>query len=316
MNTYIREELEKLFQETKREMSPGASEQKTKSIKSVAMLALEAYMADNQNVGVLKNERLEQSFADYATYQIRIFLFAGTDTTASMMVYIYHRLAQHPEWLNKLRKEHDDIFGPDPTSVASALKQNPSLLNSCKVTLAFIKETLRLYSPAGTMRSGLPGHTITDLQGNKQPVDYVGVNVLHQALHVNPRVWPRATEFLPERFLVPPGHALHPDPAAFRPFEQGPRNCIGQTLVWNELKTAIILTCRDLEIRDAYDDFDAKMQREMGIAEKLKKRVFGEPVKTLYGDRAYQTDSGGAHPVDGYPCCVNWAKDHLKSNRG
>lgn len=218
-------------------------------------------------------------------------------------------LAKHPDWLKKLREEHDEVFGRDPANATGLLKDTPSLLNSCKLTLAFIKETLRLYAPAGTMRGGLPGVTVTDLQGNEQPMDYTAANVLHQALHLNPRVWPRAHDFLPERFLVGPEHELHPDPASYRPFEQGPRNCIGQTLVYNELRIAVILTCRDLEIRDAYDDFDAKRESQLGTWGRWKRAVFGEPLKTLHGDRAYQTDSGGAHPVDGYPCYVKWAKD-------
>ncbi|KAI1855547.1 hypothetical protein JX266_000412 [Neoarthrinium moseri] len=309
MNTYIRKELEKRFQETKRERSSDLPGRKPKSIKSVITLAIEAYLSERQENEVLEEEKLDQNFADYATYQIRVFLFAGTDTTASMMVYVYHRLAKHPNWRRKLQMEHDEVFGPDPNDAARVLKENPSLLNSCKLTLAFLKETLRLHGPAGTMRAGLTGVTVTDLEGSEQPMDYVGANVLHQALHVNPRVWPRPREFLPERFLVGPEDELHPDPAAFRPFEQGPRNCIGQTLVWNELRIAVVLTCRDLEIRDAYNDFDAKMDNEMGMGEKVKRRIFGEPIRTLHGDRAYQTDSAGLHPVNGYPCYVKWAKD-------
>lgn len=309
MDTYIRKELEKRFQETKAERSSNVSKGKPKTIKSVITLALEAYLDDDQGVKTTGKDVLDERFAKYAASQIRLFLFAGTDTTSSMMVYIYHMLAKHPDWLRQLRQEHDEVFGSDPADAASLLKDTPSLLNSCKLTLAFIKETLRLYAPAGTMRAGLPGVTVADLQGNEQPLEYAGANILHQALHLNPRVWPRPRDFLPERFLVGPEHELHPDPAAYRPFEQGPRNCIGQTLVWNELRVAVILTCRDLEIRDAYADFDARKESQMGTWERWKRIMFGEPIKTLHGDRAYQTDSGGAHPVDGYPCYVKWAKD-------
>lgn len=311
MDNYIRQMLETRFWEIKAAHAVDANGKggRSKSIKSVTTLALEAYLAENPEVDTLHKEKLDERFAYYAGSQIRLFLFAGTDTTASMMVYAYHMLAKHPEWLEKLRTEHDEIFGKDPSDAARVLKENPSLLNNCKLTVAFIKETLRIYAPAGTVRSGSPGVTITDLQGNEQPMDYVGANILHQALHVNPRVWPRAKEFLPERFLVGPEHELHPDPAAFRPFEQGPRNCIGQTLVWNELRVAIILTCRDLEIRDAYDDFDAKRESELVVVQKMKRTLFGQPVKTVHGERAYQTDSGGLHPANGYPCYVKWAKD-------
>lgn len=311
VNNYVREVLARRFREIKAAHAAEASgkQARSKATKSVTTLALEAYMAENLKVDTLRNEKLDEKFAHYAASQIRLFLFAGTDTTSSMMVYIYHMLAKHPEWLRKLRDEHDEVFGKDPDAAASVLKDNPSLLNNCKLTVAVIKEVLRIYAPAGTVRSGSPGVTVTDLQGNEQPMDYVGANILHQALHVNPRVWPRAKEFLPERFLVGPEDELHPDPAAFRPFEQGPRNCIGQTLVWNELRVAVILTCRDLEIRDAYDDFDAKMESELGVVEKTKRALFGQSVKTIHGERAYQTDSGGLHPANGYPCYITWAKD-------
>ncbi|KAL1848728.1 hypothetical protein Daus18300_013518 [Diaporthe australafricana] len=276
VNRYILQELERQFQETKTAgaVDGNGMRGKPKSIKSVTALALEAYMAGNPEAVSLQNRKLDE----------------------------------HPEWLRKLRDEHDEVFGQDPNAAASILKGSPSLLNNCKLTVAFIKETLRMYGPAGTMRSGLPGFTVTDHQGNEQPMEYAGANVLHQALHLNPRVWPRANEFLPERFLVGPEHELYPNPAAYRPFEQGLGNCIGQTLVWNELRVAVVLTCRDLEIRDAYDDFDAKREREMGVVGKVKKALFGQPIRTVHGDRAYQTDSGGLHPADGYPCYVEWAR--------
>lgn len=310
MNKYIHKELERQFQEIKAARAEDAAgkQRNPRAARSVSTLALEAYMAEGQKGDSLQDDTLDERFSQYVASQIRVFLFAGTDTSASLIVYVYHMLARHPEWLRKLRHEHDELFGKDTDAAARALKDNPSLLNNCKLTLAVVKETLRLYAPAGTVRIGSPGYTITDLQGNEQPMEYVGTNILHQALHVNPRVWPRAMEFLPERFLVGPEHELHADPAAFRPFEQGPRNCIGQTLVWNELRLAIILTCRDIEIRDAYDEFDAKRERELGVLERMKRKLFGQPVKTLHGERAYQTDSGGLHPANKYPCYVSWAK--------
>ncbi|KAI0913394.1 putative cytochrome P450 [Ustulina deusta] len=306
----LRPFLVKRFDEIKAAGSSDTLPRKSKDIKSIITLAIEAYL-DEQHTkeGTPEKYVLDERFVAYATSQIRLFLFAGTDTSSSMMVYIYHMLAKHPDWLRQLRNEHDEIFGHHPTEAAGLLKDTPSLLNSCNLTLAFIKETLRLYAPAGTMRSGLPGMTVTDLQGHEQPIQYAGANVLHQALHVNPRVWPRANDFLPERFLVEPGHELYPDATAFRPFEQGSRNFIGQTLVWNELRVVVIMTCRDLEIRDAYDDFDAMKQRQVAVWGRWKTSLCGEPIKTVHGDRAYQTDSGGLHPVDGYPCHVQWARD-------
>lgn len=155
MNKYIRYELDRRFQETKavHAADTDKTRRKPKSIKSVITLALEAYVARSPDAGMLHSPKLDETFAHYATCQIRLFLFAGTDTTASMMVYVYHMLAKHPEWLRKLRHEHDEVFGKDPNAAADVMRTSPSLLNSCKLTVAFIKEVLRIYGPAGTLRA-------------------------------------------------------------------------------------------------------------------------------------------------------------------
>ncbi|KAK8085849.1 hypothetical protein PG997_007120 [Apiospora hydei] len=311
IDTYIRKLLDRQYLEAKHaELAKGLDED-PKSIKSVTALALETYLRDTNPAP--QKDGLDEGFAHMLASQIRLFLFAGTDSTSTVLVYLYHMLAKHPDALARLRKEHDEVFGPDPGDAADLLKEKPSLLSSCKFTLAFIKETLRLYSPAGTMRAGLPGGTITDLRGHAHPLDDIGIHVLHQALHVNPRIWPRPHEFLPERFLVGPGHELYPSPAAYRPFEQGPKNCLGLTLVHNELRIALILTCRDLTITDAYDELDVKTKNDVGALAKLKRQLLGaaDRPRTVCGERAYQTDAPGGHPIDGYPCRVEWAAAEL-----
>ena len=100
--------------------------------------------------------KIDRHFADYATYQIRLFLFAGNDTTSSTIVYTFHLLSKHPDVLAKTRQEHDLVFGDSPSKAGTLLKERPTLLNQCSYTMAVIKETLRLYPPASTMRSGAP----------------------------------------------------------------------------------------------------------------------------------------------------------------
>lgn len=130
MGIYLRKELEKRFQETKVEMSLDVSKGKSKTIKSDITLALEAYLDDDQGVKITGKDVLDERFAKYAASQIRLFLFAGTDTTSSMMVYICHMLAKHPDWLRQLRQEHDEVFAIDTADAASLLKDTPSLLNN------------------------------------------------------------------------------------------------------------------------------------------------------------------------------------------
>lgn len=308
MNTLIQKELDQRFIELKEEAlrNGGIASGKRSGARSVVTLAIESYMAENKHSDLIHKPKLEEHFAQYATYQIRLFLFAGNDTTSSTIIYVYHLLSQHPEALKTIRQEHGKVFGNDVWKTAELLVQRPALLNQCKFTMAVIKETLRLYPPAATMRAGRPGVSITDRHGNRYPMDYIGATILHPAVHRNPRIWPQPNKFLPERFLVEQGHELFPYPPAFRPFEQGPRSCIGQTLVWNEIQIALILTVRTFDITPAYDEWDAT--RKTGFLEGLKTKIMGEPVKTVHGDRAYQTEKAGTHPADGYPCRVTMSK--------
>jgi cytochrome P450 len=300
MNTYIRTELQKRFEERRSSTteSPGNDT-------SVISLALEAYMADYaQKRSDTQTTKLDDHFAQFATSQIRLFLFAGNDTTSSSIVYTYHLLSSNPEAMAKLRKEHDEIFGPNASDAASLLKEKPALLNKCRYTLAVIKETLRLYSPASTMRAPSAGVVVTDR------CDTVGATIIHPAVHLNPRLWPRPLEFLPERFLVDAGHELYPTQAAYRPFEQGPRGCIGQTLVYAEMKTVLVMTVRNFKITPAYGEWDARKMAREGRLERLMKRIglAKKSPKTVHGDRAYQTDKAGTHPADGYPCLIELLK--------
>lgn len=272
----------------------------------MASLALKAYMEANEDTIGSNTMKLDPVFAKYATYQVRLFLLAGNDTTSTTIVYVYHLLSKHPETLARMRDEHDNVFGPDPGAAATSIRKDLSLLNKCRYTLAVIKETLRLFPPAGTTRHGPMGATIRNEDGVLIPVENVEVLMHHRAIHTNPRFWPRAEEFLPERWLAEPGDELYPsNTAAFRPFEHGPRNCIGQLLVMNEIRTVMALTARVFAIRPAYEESDAKKASEEGWATAFAKRMgFGNNIKTVRGDRAYQTDATAARPADGYPCYV------------
>jgi hypothetical protein len=310
INKSIRKELEKRFIE----MKEGQEQEKLQSDsskrgKSVIALALEAYLADPQR-GEKKDFSettvLDEHFAQYASYQIRLFLFAGSDTTSSTINYVYHLLFKHPDILKQVREEHDRVFGSDPSNAGNLIKSDPTLLNNCPLTLAVIKETLRIFPPASTSRGELADthESLTDRHGNLYPIDYVGANILHQACHFNPRIWPRAEEFLPERWLVEPGHELYPVPGAWRPFEQGPRNCIGQTLVYNEIRVLLAMSLRLFDISPAYEEWDALKLQNQGLVSRLTGRFGKAVLNTVNGERAYQTEKA-AFPVDDYPCRIS-----------
>ncbi|KAF1976199.1 cytochrome P450 [Bimuria novae-zelandiae CBS 107.79] len=308
LEQFISRELQERFKEMKLEKTASNRDQ-PKRAKSVVALALEQYIKENQK-GDLENLddlQLDDAFAQVAANQIRLFIFAGNDTTATGIVYTYHMLALHPDALAKLRAELDSVFGND-SDVADQLRERPALINECRYTHAVIKETLRLYPPASSLREGIPGVSLVDRKGTVIPTEGLNATIMHRFIHVNPRIWPRPLEFIPERWLVGPEHELYVSTTsgAYRPFEHGPRNCIGQTLVLNELRIALAMTAQIFHITPAYEEWDtikaadessySKIARKMG----LKK---DEP-KPARGERAYQTSRSGAHPAEGYPCRV------------
>jgi hypothetical protein len=308
LKNFLNRELQKRFHEMKTERSAPNWIQ-PKRAKSVVALALEQYITQSQTQDTtsLDDLQLDPDFAQIASNQIRLFIFAGNDTTATSIVYAYHMLALHPDALRILREELDTVFGTDG-SVAEQLREKPTLLNQCWYTLAVIKETMRLYPPASSLREGTAGISLVDRKGTVIPTEGLNATIMHRFIHTNPRVWPRPMEFLPQRWLVEPGHELHmpATSGAYRPFEHGPRNCIGQTLVMNELRVALVMTVRTYHITPAYEEWDAMRAAKEGLGTKLARSlgVKKDSPKPPRGERAYQTSRSGAHPAEGYPCRV------------
>lgn len=291
MNKFIINELEKRFEAFRNQNEKP----ETKQSKSMIDLALESYMTKDSAGPVRK---MDMTLKTMIARQIRLFLFAGSDSTSSILCYCYYVLSCHPECLARVRAEHDAVFGRDLTAVPAAIVRTPHLLNQIPYTHAVIKEVLRLFPPASSLREGAPGVDLLDPRGRRYPTDGTFVWVLHQALHRNPAYWHRPDDFLPQRWLPAtndPADPLHPPKAAYRPFELGPQNCIGQNLASLELRCVLVMTAREFDIRAAYDEWD-------------RARPSSAP-KTVNGERAYQVGKGGAHPADGFPCRVKFSKE-------
>jgi cytochrome P450 len=298
MSSFIRKELQMRFEEmTKERTTTGDNVVRNMKAKSVIALALEEYIAPKhaEKKTALQSIHLDENFARIAANQIRLFIFAGNDTTATAIVYTYHMLSQHAAILAKVRSEHDRIFGPD-TNAGPLLRQQPALLNQCRYTLA-----------ASSIREGLAGISLVDRKGTIIPTEHLNATIMHRYVHVNPRIWPRPLDFERDRWLVDADHELHPPANSFRPFEQGSRNCIGQTLVLNEIRVALVMTVRRFNLQPAYEEWDTIKKSSEGIYTTVLKRLGmkGEKCKEILGERAYQTSRSGAHPADGYPCRVS-----------
>ena len=217
----------------------------TSNIKSITQLAVS---------GLPRNKALIRSCVD----QVKSFLFAGQDTTATLIQWMCYEMSKashspyHSTILSRLRQEHDAVFGPHPFSAlhylsSPALAESESILTSkLPYTTAFIKETLRLHPPAATGRQIPWEATSLSLPLPSGPVSIAGLQVYPppSLIQRNPNVWgPDAHLFNPGRWLDEAYLAKLP-PGAYRPFERGPRNCIGQELAMLEGIVVLVSVAR------------------------------------------------------------------------
>ncbi|KAG8163238.1 hypothetical protein KVR01_006535 [Diaporthe batatas] len=277
MNRYLDVEIEKRFKER---ALAGSMSSPSKSVISLAM---------EKELGA--GQMSEKTFKEVVKPQLRMFLFAGHDTTSSTLLYCYLLLSRHPEVLAMVRAEHDKVFGPDFSTehCSSMIASDPTLLNEIPYTLAVTKEVLRIFPPAASLREGRPDLILTDEQGRQYPTEGCHIWTLSLVMHHRPDVFIRPEEFIPERWLASPGDPLYPKKGSWRAFEWGARACIGQTLAQLELRVVLVMTARMFDITPAYDEWD-RMHPRTGM-------------KTANGERVYQAElgGGGAHPADGFP---------------
>ncbi|KAH4913964.1 hypothetical protein HBH74_156980 [Parastagonospora nodorum] len=289
MNQYLDKEIDKRFEELASSRGNSAKNSRSQS-RSIIALAMDKYLNDVEN----KEEVSKSAFKQLAKPQLRLFLYAGHDTTSSTLLYSYLLLSRHPLVLSKVRAEHDQVFGPDfsLSNITQSITTDPTLLNQLPYTLAVVKEVLRIFPPAGSMRAGRPDLFLSDEHGQQYPTAGCQIWTLSLAMHHNPSVFTQPEDFIPERWLVGPDDALYPKKGAWRAFEWGPRACIGQTLAQLELKVALVMTVRMFDVQEAYGEWDEMHPRK--------------GVKMVDGNRAYQAEmgGGGAHPVDGLPVRV------------
>ncbi|MCJ1381942.1 hypothetical protein MMC17_005054 [Xylographa soralifera] len=254
--------------------------------KSVIDLALTAYL--KQNPDAASTQGIDNDFKKLAISQVKLFLFSGHDTTSSSLCYILYLLSAHQDSLSRLRTEHDEVFGSDPSQAAGRINKDPYLLNKLPYTAAVIKESLRLFPAASTTRSGEPGFSITDSKGRQYPTEGCLVWLISHAIQRDPAYWPQPDEYIPDRWLAAPDDALYPVKGAWRPFEHGPRACIGLELSMIEMKIVLALVARSFSVEAAYKGFDAKDDKGA--------------IRTVNGARVYQWGAG--QPCENLPCRV------------
>jgi len=161
------------------------------------------------------------------------FVLAAYETSASALSFVIYLLACHPEEQNRVVSEIEKFDGKKKLEAADLQTQFPRLE-------AVVKETLRLYPPVAlTIREADRDIELPDGKGIIPVGTHLCVSVF--GLHRDPEFWEQPNEFRPERFL------RNEQVAAYMPFGDGTRGCIGQKYAWQELMLVLVRVMQRFE---------------------------------------------------------------------
>jgi cytochrome P450 len=179
----------------------------------------------NDALSLLVQTRDEEGNAltnDELQAQTLLMLFAGHETSASMLTSLMMALAQHPDILAKARAEQAQ-FGDTPISMKDS-KQMPYLEQ-------LLKETERMYPP---VPAGFRGVTETfEFNGYTVPKGWTALYLINAA-HRDPNVFSNPNTFDPDRFS--PERNEGKLPYSMVGFGGGARLCVGYAFAQLEMK--------------------------------------------------------------------------------
>jgi cytochrome P450 len=185
---------------------------------------------------------------------VRMFLFAGHDTSAATLAYALWELASHSEMQERLRQEVDEMFSKEPPPGSDDFMVIPAYKKIMQLQYldAVVKETLRLHPPAVLAREVIEDITLEKDGGQTYTIPK-GVS-LYVFPYYTQRLEPyfdHPEDFRPERFLNADGSvsSIAMRNPGYYPFSIGPRNCVGQPLATMELKTVLVHLIRRFVIK-------------------------------------------------------------------
>jgi hypothetical protein len=120
------------------------------------------------------------------------------------------------------------------------------------------------------------------------------------AMQRDKRIWgDDVDDFKPERFM--PENADKILSNAFRPFEKGLRNCIGQEVALIEMRVILAMTLREFDFKAAYDELGSLMNDGTLWT---KDSSYRQGPQEVFGERMHQVLLAAGTPSEGMPARV------------
>jgi cytochrome P450 len=178
-----------------------------------------------------RDEETGEALDDLALRDEAVTLFfAGFETTARSLTWVWYLITRHPEVQQRLVAEATAVLG------AGANRHDPSVedLHKLVYTHQVVDETLRIYPPTSLLARQASGDDV--IGGYDIKAGSMIILVPH-LVHRTESVWPDPERFDPDRFL-PEADAARPK-SAYIPFASGPRVCLGNSFALLEMVLAL-----------------------------------------------------------------------------
>jgi len=169
-----------------------------------------------------------------------VLLMVGYDTTGMTLAFILFALAENEEVQEKLQREVDEAWEDAGGEFPDYAK-----IQSLPYTEMVIMETLRFYNPiVMTIRACTEDYAVPGTNLVLKKNDMLTFNANHY--HRDPKHWSHPDTFYPDHWTTEEKSKRNPH--AFQGFGQGPRACLGMRFALLELKVAMVMIVRHLEM--------------------------------------------------------------------
>lgn len=197
--------------------------------------------------------------------QIAVMFLAGHETSASALSWALYLIAQDRGVQARMHAETELAFGQEGGFA-------PRHFKFLKLTRDAFRETLRLYPPVSFVPRDI---TVPEKIRNKEMKKGSAVFISLWLLHRHRDIWKDPDVFDPDRFSrEDEKEAIR---AAYMPFSQGPRVCLGASFALQEAAIILSMIARHYEIEPVEGHVPKPVARltlrsENGIRLRLRKR--------------------------------------------
>lgn len=168
--------------------------------------------------------------------QVKVFLLAGHDTTATMLTFALHLLGKDAGVQDRARDEAERVLGGETPTASD--------VHALTYTTMVLEESARLYPPSPYLtRRAVEEREVC---GYRIPAG-ADVNLAPWVIHHRADLWPDPFRFDPDRFT--PDRVKERHKYAWFPFGHGPRGCIGQRFAMLEAAVTLAILLREFEFR-------------------------------------------------------------------